>query len=44
MVVVKGAGGLSKVATSTEGVHAIGWAYNILHDTFGSTLSLQIAT
>ena len=44
MAVVKGAGGLSKTASSTEAVHAIGWAYNILHDTFGSTFALQVQT
>jgi NADPH-dependent 2,4-dienoyl-CoA reductase/sulfur reductase-like enzyme len=44
MTVVKGAGGISKTASSTEGVHAIGWAYNILHDTFGSTFTLQVST
>lgn len=44
MVVVKGAGGLSKAASSTEAVHAIGWAFNILHDTFGGTFTLQTPT
>jgi NADH dehydrogenase FAD-containing subunit len=41
MVVVKGAGGLSKQPSAVEAMHAIGWAFNILHDTFGSCLSLQ---
>jgi hypothetical protein len=41
MVVVKGAGGLSKQPSAVEAMHAIGWAFNILHDTFGSRLSLQ---
>ena len=44
MVVVKGAGGLSKSASAVEAVHAFGWAFNILHDTFGSKLTLQNAT
>lgn len=41
MVAVKGAGGLSNAATAAEAVHAMGWAYNILYDTFGSTFTLQ---
>jgi NADPH-dependent 2,4-dienoyl-CoA reductase/sulfur reductase-like enzyme len=43
MIVVKGAGGLSKAPSSVEAVHAIGWAFNILHDTFGSRMTLQQA-
>jgi sulfide dehydrogenase [flavocytochrome c] flavoprotein subunit len=41
MVPEKGAGGLSKAPSPTEAVHAFGWAFNILHDTFGGTFTLQ---
>lgn len=44
MLVVKGAGGLSKQPSSAEAVHAIGWAFNILHDTFGGRFSLNLTT
>ncbi|GAB4483878.1 MAG: NAD(P)/FAD-dependent oxidoreductase [Burkholderiaceae bacterium] len=44
MVPVAGAGGLSKAPSAAEGVHTIGWAHNILYDTFGSTFSLERIT
>jgi NADPH-dependent 2,4-dienoyl-CoA reductase/sulfur reductase-like enzyme len=44
MVPVQGAGGLSKAPSATEAVHAFGWAFNILHDTFGGTVTLQAPT
>ncbi len=43
MVAVKGAGGISQRPSAAEGVHAIGWAFNILHDTFGSTFTTERA-
>jgi len=44
MVPVQGAGGLSKEPSPSEAVHAFGWAFNILHDTFGGTFTLQAPT
>jgi len=44
MVPVQGAGGLSKAPSPSEAVHAFGWAFNILHDTFGGTFTLQAPT
>lgn len=35
MVAVKGAGGLSEEASSTEAIYAMSWANNILNDTLG---------
>jgi len=43
MVPVAGAGGLSKAPNVAEAVHAIGWAQNILYDTFGTTFALEAA-
>lgn len=41
MVPVKESAGTSSAPTASEGVYAIGWAHNLLADTFGSQFALM---
>ncbi|MFN7571132.1 MAG: FCSD flavin-binding domain-containing protein [Betaproteobacteria bacterium] len=44
MAPVAGAGGLSKAPNAVEALHAIGWVYNILYDSFGSSYTIETPT